>query len=140
MGGALVGGNRVELAPVHHRRHYTLREANALRAWVARRVGRLQQARALLSESDAGADVAATAMVTGGGWPGRDHAGAAIELALGMEDLGRLEIVVRDVDRGLIDFPSLRDGEEVYLCWLVDEPQVTHWHSLESGFAGRRAI
>ena len=125
---------------MEHRRHYTVEEANRLRQWVAGRVERLRAAHVLLLESEACADVAATATVTGGSWPGSAHAAAALEWSLGMEDLDRLEIVVRDLERGLIDFPSLRDGEEVYLCWLVDEPAVKHWHSLESGFAGRRPL
>ena len=43
-------------------------------------------------------------------------------------------------DRGLVDFPAVMDGEEVYLCWLLDEPAVDHWHSIEAGFAGRRPL
>lgn len=125
---------------MEHRRHYTVDQANALRTWVAGRIERLRAAHDLLLESEACADVAATAMVTGGGWPGPDHAAAAIEWNLGMEDLDRLEIVVRDLERGLVDFPALRDGQEVYLCWLVDEPEVGHWHDPEAGFAGRRPL
>ena len=48
--------------------------------------------------------------------------------------------VIRDIDRGLIDFPSLRDGAEVYLCWELGEERITHWHDLGSGFAGRRPL
>ena len=59
---------------------------------------------------------------------------------LGLQAFERLEIVVRDLDRGLIDFPTLRDGEEVYLCWLLDEPEVAHWHAIEAGFPGRRPL
>ena len=43
-------------------------------------------------------------------------------------------IVVRDVDRGLIDFPAIRDGEEVYLCWELGENAVSWWHELDAGF------
>jgi hypothetical protein len=39
-----------------------------------------------------------------------------------------------------VDFPALLDGREVYLCWVVGEPEVAHWHELEAGFAGRRAL
>jgi hypothetical protein len=49
-------------------------------------------------------------------------------------------VLVRDLDRGLVDFPALIDGREVYLCWQLDEPEITHWHGLESGFAGRRLL
>ena len=48
--------------------------------------------------------------------------------------------MVRDLERGLVDFPSLIDGREVYLCWLLDEPAVGHWHGVEAGFAGRRPL
>ncbi len=47
---------------------------------------------------------------------------------------------VRDVDQGLIDFRTLREGREVYLCWKLGEPDVRWWHELETGFAGRRPL
>ena len=57
-----------------------------------------------------------------------------------MAELEAVDIVVRDVERGLVDFPALRDGEEVYLCWLVDEDEIGFWHGLDAGFAGRRPL
>jgi hypothetical protein len=47
---------------------------------------------------------------------------------------------VKDLDLGLIDFPSSRDGQEVYLCWKAGEPAVTHWHRVDEGFATRRPL
>ena len=44
-------------------------------------------------------------------------------------------IVVRDVARGLVDFPSLREGREVYLCWIGGEEQIEFWHETDRGFA-----
>ena len=44
------------------------------------------------------------------------------------------------MDAGLVDFPGLVDGEEVYLCWRYDEPEVAHWHARDEGFAGRRPL
>jgi hypothetical protein len=41
---------------------------------------------------------------------------------------------------GALDFPALIDGDEVYLCWLLDEPAVDHWHAIEAGFAGRQPL
>lgn len=124
---------------MEHRRHYTQAEANALRAWVAERVRRLRRARDVLSGSDA-AQLAAGASSSGGSWPGAVHARAATTVALTLEELDRFDVVVRDADRGLVDFPALREGEEVYLCWLVGEPEVAHWHTLEAGFLGRRRV
>ncbi len=124
---------------MEHRHHYTLAQANAMRPWVAERVLRLRAARHRLRASDA-AELAARASLSGGSWPGRAHARAATTLALTLEELDRLDVVVRDADRGVVDFPAVREGEEVYLCWLVGEPAVTHWHALEAGFQGRRRL
>ncbi len=124
---------------MEHRRHYTLAQANAMRPWVAERVVRLRAARDLLRGSDA-AQLAVEASLSGGGWPGPAYARAATTLTLTLEELDRLDVVVRDADRGLVDFPALREGQEVYLCWLVGEPAVSHWHALEAGFGGRRRL
>jgi hypothetical protein len=48
--------------------------------------------------------------------------------------------VVKDVDEGLVDFPSLRDGQEVYLCWKLGEERIAYWHGIEEGFAGRKPL
>lgn len=125
---------------MEHRRHFTLAQANALRPWVAERVRRLRRAREELACSDAVFPMLSVAVATGGTWPGRRHAAAAVTLLLTLEELDRIDVVVRDADRGLVDFPALRDGEEIYLCWLVGEPEVRHWHALEAGFLGREPL
>jgi hypothetical protein len=48
--------------------------------------------------------------------------------------------IVKDVDEGLVDFPAVRDGEEILLCWRLGENEVAHWHGLEEGFAGRKQL
>jgi len=48
--------------------------------------------------------------------------------------------VVKDLDEGLVDFPSLLDGQEVYLCWKLGEERIAYWHGLEEGFAGRKPL
>ena len=50
------------------------------------------------------------------------------------------EILLKDLDRGLIDFPALRNGQEVFLCWELCESDIQHWHDLDSGYAGRQPI
>ena len=50
------------------------------------------------------------------------------------------ELVLRDLDRGLLDFPALRGGVEIYLCWEEGEEEIGWWHEPEAGFAGRRAL
>jgi hypothetical protein len=56
-----------------------------------------------------------------------------------IDELKKLGVELKSED-GLCDFPSLMDGREVYLCWRLGEPQVSHWHELEAGFAGRKRI
>jgi hypothetical protein len=64
--------------------------------------------------------------------------GAAV--ARCVELLDGLGVLVKDLDRGLVDFPALRGGDEVLLCWQVGEDEVAHWHGPEEGFAGRKAL
>src|SRR5215468_3053662 len=125
---------------MQHQRHWTIEDANALRPWVGERVRRMRRARDLLVDDPAMSSLSSLTAVNGGAWPGREAAAASLELTFGYEELGRLDIVVRDLDAGLVDFPALRDGEEVYLCWLLDEPAVAHWHALEAGFMGRQPL
>jgi hypothetical protein len=126
-----------------HERHYTLAQARALRPWVAERVRRLADARAELVALDRAVveqGLHALESAAGGSYPGRETARPLVALSRAMAELEAVDIVVRDVERGLVDFPALRDGEEVYLCWLVDEDEIRFWHGLDAGFAGRRPL
>ncbi len=57
-----------------------------------------------------------------------------------LRELKQLGVELKDPFSGLIDFPSLRNGRPVYLCWRLGEPEVAHWHELEAGFAGRQLL
>ena len=48
--------------------------------------------------------------------------------------------VVKDLDEGLVDFPSMLNGQEVYLCWKLGEARIAYWHGMEEGFAGRKPL
>lgn len=61
-------------------------------------------------------------------------------LAEEVEGIERLGCVVKDLDQGLVDWYARKDGREVLLCWRLGEKRVDHWHELEDGFAGRRAL
>ena len=56
------------------------------------------------------------------------------------QELHRLGVELKDYYTGLVDFPCLMDGREVYLCWRLGEPDVGHWHELDAGFAGRQRL
>lgn len=57
-----------------------------------------------------------------------------------IEELDDLGVELKDISRGLVDFRGLMDGREVYLCWLLGEEEVGHWHELDAGFAGRHSL
>ena len=83
----------------------------------------------------------------GGDLRPRDFADAQSELenaAAGVarcaEGIHELGAIVKDPESGLVDFPALRHGDEVLLCWQVGEAEIGYWHSLEDGFAGRREL
>ena len=61
-------------------------------------------------------------------------------VARAVEGLQRLGLLVKDLDRGLVDFPALHNGEEVLLCWQVGEDEVAYWHGVDEGFAGRKPL
>lgn len=62
-------------------------------------------------------------------------------MAARLEQINALGVLVKDLDTGLIDFPTLRDGHEVYLCWkLGEDERIQWWHEIEDGFAGRQPL
>ncbi len=68
----------------------------------------------------------------------REHLGEAIKAAL--ERIEATGCVVKDLDVGLLDFPSVIGNEEVYLCWRLGEDRIRFWHRQDEGFAGRKPI
>ena len=65
---------------------------------------------------------------------------AAQQLRAVLEHVQECGCLVKDLQKGLVDFPTLFRGEEVYLCWKLDEPAIRFWHGTHEGFAGRKAI
>jgi hypothetical protein len=67
---------------------------------------------------------------------------AAADLARLVDEIQELGVQVKDLDRGLVDFPTHHpeSGETVLLCWELGEAEVAHWHDLEEGFAGRKPL
>jgi hypothetical protein len=63
------------------------------------------------------------------------------QLVLHVQTLNEKGIEIKDLDKGLIDFPHLRaNGEEAYLCYMLGEKEIIAWHPIEGGFAARRPI
>jgi hypothetical protein len=125
---------------VEHERHYTVEEANELLPKVKPLLQKLRDAKDLLIDDDAHGTLSEAAPGNGGGDPGRQVGEAFLEVRRLLGALEEAGIVVRDIDRGLIDFPAVRDGSEVYLCWELGEDDISYWHDLDSGYRGRQPL
>jgi hypothetical protein len=125
---------------MRHARHFTLDEARERLPWVEAKLAALRDARARLTDHEARQALADGSPTNGGGHRGKQVGQAFVELQNGIADFDRHGIVLRDLDSGLIDFPSIRDGEEIYLCWIDGESDIGFWHDLDSGYGGRRPL
>jgi len=70
----------------------------------------------------------------------RDLKEASEQIEAEIQPLLAQGVVIKDVERGLVDFPCIREGRAVFLCWLVGEPEIRFWHELVGGFAGRQPL
>ena len=70
----------------------------------------------------------------------QELAQTAAEINHLIEKVAELGCELKDMDQGLVDFHTLREGREVYLCWKLGEPNIAWWHELDSGFAGRKPL
>jgi hypothetical protein len=125
---------------VKHERHYTVEQANAAIGWVRERIERMRSAREQLGDEEARAALSDAAPANGGGKPGLVVSEAFLQLQSALRDLQEMEVVLRDLERGLIDFPALIDGREVYLCLEDGEDQIGYWHDIEAGYGGREPL
>jgi hypothetical protein len=123
-----------------HDRHFTVEQANESLASVKPLLQKLRDARDMLTDEEAHAALADAAPTNGGGDAGSQVGEAFLEVRRLLLLLGEAGIVVRDIDRGLIDFPAIIDDREVYLCWELGEDEVGWWHELDSGYRGREPL
>jgi hypothetical protein len=129
-------------------RTFTPEEANAALAEVRPLVERMVAAKRALDEAQERRDeVGRSISGNGGGIPpaelaelNEDVERTANALAEAVDEIHELGVLVKDFDTGLVDFPAVRDGQDVLLCWRLDEDEVAFWHGLEDGFAGRRPL
>jgi hypothetical protein len=122
---------------------FTVEEANALLPRVRTIVGRIQRGHRGISRYREVAKKAAEAAEHGGGGisQGVHYAVVLSELTLALTDLESLGVQLKDFERGLVDFPSFRDGRMVLLCWQMGEgDELEWWHDLDTGFAGRTPL
>lgn len=129
-------------------RDFSVDEANQALAAVRPLAERMvEHRRALLQAEEVRAGLAAAIAGDGGDIVPSELAevAAAIEregaaIARCVAGINELGGVVKDVGLGLVDFPSLREGRRVWLCWRLGEESIEYWHGIEEGFAGRKPL
>ena len=130
-------------------KYFTREEAQELLDYVAPhlKTARDQRRRVEVLERDLAAG-ASRVMLLGGSIPpivelGQKRAERdrlAGELQEAVEKVLETGCLVKDLEMGLVDFPSLRGGQEIYLCWKLGEERIQYWHGLTEGYAGRKPL
>jgi hypothetical protein len=123
-----------------HGRHFTRDEANALLSQLTTLLTQLREAKDELTDTEAHEVLSEAAPTNGGGEQGQQVGVAFLEVRRLLETVERAGIVLRDIDRGLVDFPALLEDREIYLCWELGEDEVAYWHDLEGGYGGREPL
>ena len=122
------------------RKHYTLKQARKLLPQVRHWLKQLSELQSALEKGDQ----RLVALMK----PGCDLGGAVVnkwvrtmaEIKSVLLEFQCREIQVKDLDRGLVDFPALLSGNEVFLCWELGEDDIEFWHELDAGYAGRERL
>ena len=120
---------------------FTLDEANAFVPQLLDLVPRIQKLSVSLNNDFPDIKNARDkAKWNGGSEQGVDYLNAVVKYNDLMEKVEAVGCEVKGIREGLIDFPSLREGREVYLCWRMPEKEILFWHDLNTGFSGRKPI
>ena len=129
-------------------KHFSLEEADrllprlgailerliAVRREMGEKQHRMEELRAHVRGNGATAEGRAFAMLK------EELEAMALELRQGIEEIQEFGCLIKDLDIGLIDFPALRRGQEVLLCWKLGEERIAFWHGAEEGFSGRKPL
>jgi hypothetical protein len=122
------------------KKHYKIEEARALLPQIRIWLKDIQEHRARLQKIDSRLGQ----LLEGGADAGGESVNLQIKLLAGLQRLLRefedREIQIKDLDRGLIDFPAIISGKEVFFCWELDDEDIEFWHDLDSGYAGRERL
>lgn len=119
-------------------RTYTAEQAEAELPALREQLARIRTSRrALIAASERISDALAA---DGGGVAGSDWFEAGRQLRADVTDLAGRDILLRDPENALVDFPAEREGRIVFLCWRADEERVGSWHEQDSGFVGRKPL
>jgi len=125
---------------MRYRTHYTLEEARALLPQVRKWLEELDAHRVELIRYDEQLNEAREGDSDLGGALVHSWDRLLVEVRSLLLQFSRRDIEIKDLERGLIDFPAVIDGREVFLCWEKAEDDIEFWHDLDTGYAGRVKI
>lgn len=121
-------------------KHYTPAEARALLPQVRQWLRRLNELRGYA----AGLEDQISRLLARHGDVGGPQINSSVRLLAELKEVLRefqtRQILIKDLDRGLVDFPAILAGKEVFLCWEQGEEDIEYWHDLEAGYAGRAPL
>ena len=121
-------------------KHYTLEEARAMLPQIRSELQRLEHFREQMRKDEQ----RLSAIIEKGADAGGGTVNRWVRTLADFQDLLRdfeiREIIIKDLNRGLVDFPAIIGGREVFLCWEKDEEDIEFWHDLDGGYAGRERL
>ncbi len=124
-----------------HERIFTLSEALGLLPELEKHLNIVWHARIVMSHTKEEIKKAsAKAGLGGGSAAGPRYIQALEQISDSLHRIHETGVIVKDLDRGLCDFPYLLDGRIVYLCWKLGEEKIEWWHEIDSGYASRQAL
>jgi hypothetical protein len=122
-------------------KYFSVDEANALLPKLSVLLESIRAARQrIIDNRKEWEPIVSKARGNGGGAQGKKLFKDTEAIHLTVEKVNEWGILIQDVDTGLVDFPHMRNGREVYLCWRLGEERIAFWHDVDAGFAGRQPL
>lgn len=121
-------------------KHYTREEARELLPQVTKWLGRIALVREVMSRDEKRVSELMKSGHDIGGATVNSWLTSLADLREALAEFQRRDIQIKDLDRGLVDFPAIIGGREVFLCWENGEEDIEFWHDLDTGFAGREKL
>ncbi|MFY9225742.1 MAG: DUF2203 domain-containing protein [Blastocatellia bacterium] len=120
---------------------FTLQEANSLIPKLRPLIKKVTKiSNVLLGMQEEIKKVRSKASLGSGSYLGSSYLNNIVLLTTTIQEVENTGVLVKDYRTGLCDFPHLKDGRVIYLCWKMDEDEINYWHEIEAGFAGRQLL
>lgn len=120
---------------------FSLEEANGLIPKLRPLIKKVTiESKALFGLQDEIKKARAKASLGSGSYQGAAYLNHLVSLTTAINAVEKTGVLVKDYNTGLCDFPHLKDGRIIYLCWKMDEKEIRYWHEVDAGFAGRQLI